>query len=1050
VIETPRRFALPVTLLLAALTAGCGGDIVLPDEGEAAKLEVVSGNGQFGPAGTPLAQPLVVQVLDTRNRPVPNQDVAFAIGSGGGTVAPSTVKSNAEGKATANWTLGPSAGSHLLRVQTPSGGSGTLEVSFSATAVAGSGSVLAGFSGDDQEGPVSSALGDSLVVKVTDAFGNAVADVEVTWSVAGGGSISPAIVTTGADGLAAAERVLGPAAGAQSAQATAGEFTGSPVSFSHTAEPANPTVLLKVSGDGQSAPGGFEVAHDLVVRLEDDNQNGIGARAITWVVPAGSGSVNPVNSITDANGRATTRWTLPSAVGSYSVSAVFSGLPAVTFTGTATADLPTTIELVSGNTQSAPVGGALPNPLVVRVTDANDNPVANVGVIWAAVGGGTVSEATTATNASGLAQVTRTLGVAPGLYTTTATVDGLSGSPITFTSTATVGPPAKLAIVTQPGSPTISGNAFSPSPVIEVQDALGNAVAQGGIEVTASITSGQVGASLVNFERNTNASGLATFNNLRITGPPDDDYVLTFTAAALLPVSSSPLTVGAGTANRIVIRQQPSSTAQNGQAFAQQPTVEVVDATGNPVTGNRTIQVAIGDGAGTLSGTLTASTGSGSTATFTGLTITGLVGARTLIFSSGALTPAESNTINITAGPAASVAIQAGDEQTAGVDEAVPIDPAVIVRDASGNPIAGVDVVFEVTGGGGVVTPTTVTTGSNGIATVTSWTLGSTAGANTMTATASGLNTVTFDATASAAGTTTGLSADPTSSVAGEQVTFTATVTSGGGTPTGQVSFRDNGIEIGQGTLTGAGAATFATSSLTAGTHPITAHYLGDGTFGTSASSSLDYSVAAANVAPSAQADAFNVNEDATLTVAADGVLGNDDDGNGDDLTAQLVLGPTDAQSFTLNSDGSFSYTPEPDFNGNDSFTYQANDGQANSNVATVTITVIPANDDPGFSAGGDVSTSSLLTSVLGESHAGWASGVSPGPPNENGQTVSFTISTDTDEAFQTMPQIDPAGNLTYRPVLRFDTIVVNATIVAEDSDGATSAPVPFTITINP
>jgi hypothetical protein len=484
--------------------------------------------------------------------------------------------------------------------------------------------------------------------------------------------------------------------------------------------------------------------------------------------------------------------------------------------------------------------------------------------------------------------------------------------------------------------------------VIEVQDALGNAVGVGGIEVTASITSGQVGATLVNFERNTNSSGIATFNNLRITGPPDDDYVLTFTAGSLIPVSSSLLTVTSGAANRIVIRTQPSASAQSGQAFAQQPVVEVVDATGNPVSGNRTIAVAIGDGAGTLSGTLTASTGTGSTATFTGLTITGVTGARTLIFSSGALTPAESNAINITA-----------------------------------------------------------------------------------------------------ATTTTSLSAEPASSAEGQEVTFTATVTSGGGTPTGQVSFRDDGVEIGQGTLT-AGVATFATSSLTASTHPITAHYLGDGSFSPSASSPLDYSVAAGNVAPSAQADAFNVNEDATLTVAADGVLGNDDDDDGDALTAQLVLGPGNAQSFALNSDGSFTYTPEAEFNGNDSFTYQANDGQANSNIATVTITVDPVNDDPGFTAGGNVSTSSLLTSILGESHSGWASGVSPGPPDESGQAVNFIISTDNDEAFQTTPEIDSAGNLTYRPGLRFDTIVVNATIIAEDNAGATSLPIDFTITITP
>ncbi|CAN5769305.1 hypothetical protein BH24GEM1_BH24GEM1_17780 [soil metagenome] len=1048
------RLALPAGLLLVALTAGCGGDVVLPGEGEAANLEIVSGDEQLGQVGSELAQPVVVKVTDTRDRPVANQEVGFSVESGGGSVEPATVTTNDDGEAAANWTLGPSTGSNLLRVQTARGGSGTLEVTFEATALAGTGSVLVGIQGDDQVGPVNSALADSLVVKATDALGNPVANVEVTWTVSGGGSIEPVTVVTGTDGLAAAERVLGSAAGPQTAQASVEGFTGSPVTFSHTAVPANPTSLVLVSGDAQSAPGGFEVPDDLVVRLEDAEGNGIGGRPITWVVPAGSGSVNPVNTTTNANGLATTRWTLPVPARSYTVSAVFSGLPPVPFTGTATSDVPTTIELVSGNNQTAPVGGALPNPLVVRVTDANDNPVAGVAVNWAAQGGGSVSAPTSGTNALGLAQITRTLGLVPGPYTTTASVSGLSGSPVTFTSTATVGSPAQLAIVTQPGSPTTSGNAFSPSPVIQVQDALGNAVAQGGIAVSVSITSGQSGASLENDVRNTNGSGRATFSNLRITGPPDDDYVLTFTASfggvPLLPVSTGNLTVGAGSADRLVIITQPSGTAQSGVAFAQQPVVQVQDASGNPIAGSRTITAQIGQGSGSLIGSATATTGSSSTATFSGLGISGPVGTKTIIFSSGALSPDESNAITLTAGPAASIAIQAGDDQTAGVNEAVPTPPAVIVRDASDNPVSGVTVQFQVTGGGGSVAPATVATGSNGVAAVTSWTLGPAAGENTMTATAAGLNTVEFNATASATPTTTSLSADPASSTDGDPVTFTATVASGAGTPSGTVSFRDDGNEIGQGTLNGSGVATLVVA-LAEGTHPITAHYLGNGTFGPSASDPLQYQVAAAaNTTPGAQTDAFEVDEDATLTVPAAGVVENDEDDDDDDLSAQLVSGPSSAQSFSLEPDGSFTYTPLADFNGSDAFSYRVSDGQATSNTAIVTITVNPVNDAPTFTIDGDVSTSSLLSSVLGESHEGWASGISPGPPDESGQGVSFEITTDADEAFQTPPDVDSAGNLEYRPILRLEPLVVNATVTATDTEGATSAPAAFTITIDP
>ena len=80
---------------------------------------------------------------------------------------------------------------------------------------------------------------------------------------------------------------------------------------------------------------------------------------------------------------------------------------------------------------------------------------------------------------------------------------------------------------------------------------------------------------------------------------------------------------------------------------------------------------------------------------------------------------------------------------------------------------------------------------------------------------------------------------------------------------------------------------------------------------------------------------------------ATQGVLGNDSDPNGDPLTAVLVSGPANAASFTLNADGTFTYTPTANFSGTDTFTYRANDGTNNSNLGTVTITVNPVNDAP-------------------------------------------------------------------------------------------------------
>jgi VCBS repeat-containing protein len=100
------------------------------------------------------------------------------------------------------------------------------------------------------------------------------------------------------------------------------------------------------------------------------------------------------------------------------------------------------------------------------------------------------------------------------------------------------------------------------------------------------------------------------------------------------------------------------------------------------------------------------------------------------------------------------------------------------------------------------------------------------------------------------------------------------------------------------------------------------------------------------NRAPVASDDVFSTAEDTTLSVAGPGVLGNDTDPDGNALTAALVSGPAHG-ALTLNTDGSFTYTPAANYNGPDTFTYRANDGSANSNVATVSITVTAVNDAP-------------------------------------------------------------------------------------------------------
>ena len=100
------------------------------------------------------------------------------------------------------------------------------------------------------------------------------------------------------------------------------------------------------------------------------------------------------------------------------------------------------------------------------------------------------------------------------------------------------------------------------------------------------------------------------------------------------------------------------------------------------------------------------------------------------------------------------------------------------------------------------------------------------------------------------------------------------------------------------------------------------------------------------NFAPIALPDVYSTPEDTARTVAGRGVLGNDIDLNGDPLTAALVSAPKNG-TVTLNSNGSFTYTPKANYSGLDSFTYRASDATTTSNVATVLVNVTAVNDPP-------------------------------------------------------------------------------------------------------
>lgn len=159
----------------------------------------------------------------------------------------------------------------------------------------------------------------------------------------------------------------------------------------------------------------------------------------------------------------------------------------------------------SGDGQSGTVAAALPNPLRVLVT-VNGAPQAGDSVTWATAGtGASVSPARSATDASGIANTTWTLGHAAGAQGATAALGGATGSPVTFTATATAGAAASLASAGGNNQTDTPGSTL-PTPLsVLAADAYSNPVA--GVGVAWQVTGGS--ATLGTATDSTGANGTA-------------------------------------------------------------------------------------------------------------------------------------------------------------------------------------------------------------------------------------------------------------------------------------------------------------------------------------------------------------------------------------------------------------------------------------------------------------------------------------------------------------------------------------------------------------
>lgn len=208
------------------------------------------------------------------------------------------------------------------------------------------------------------------------------------------------------------------------------------------------------SGDGQTGTVGAALANPLAVLVTRDGAPAEGV-TVNWSVLTGGGTLGGASSATSTQGLATMTWTLGQTSGDQTVRATVadaSGSP-LTFSATAAAGAAAAMTLAGGSGQSAAINSALPDPIQVRVTDQFGNGVAGATVDWAVTsGGGSVTPTESVTGANGTATAAWTLGPSLGAQGAQASGTGLTGSPVSFSATASATP--------NPGTGVTVGNNF--------------------------------------------------------------------------------------------------------------------------------------------------------------------------------------------------------------------------------------------------------------------------------------------------------------------------------------------------------------------------------------------------------------------------------------------------------------------------------------------------------------------------------------------------------------------------------------------------------------
>jgi len=386
------------------------------------------------------------------------------------------------------------------------------------TPLAASQMVLNG--GNNQTCNIQSAMNKLLSVKVADINGNGVPNYDVKFFVqSGGGRIyEQPPIRTDANGIAAATFIGGANIGQSQIWAEAKGLNNSPVIFLATVTNNISRTLLEVRGNGQKGSVGQILPEPIIVKVIDKDGNPVAGKAVRFDVTFGGGTVDERSTVTLSSnefGEAAVTWRLGPSAGPHTVrisSTNLIGSP-LDYRGEAGSGRPENLLIYNGQDAAGDVG-ASSTPMCVRVTDASNNGVDGVEVLFELVRGtGSLAPNSpvlqAVTRDGGFACATVTFGSEAGYRRVIVSASGLRGSPAIFHPYGRALAAQTMKMVARTNNQTgTRGKALNFPLQVLVQDRLGNPVPN--FTVNYLITAGGGSFNGINpFETKTDSAGIA-------------------------------------------------------------------------------------------------------------------------------------------------------------------------------------------------------------------------------------------------------------------------------------------------------------------------------------------------------------------------------------------------------------------------------------------------------------------------------------------------------------------------------------------------------------